>query len=391
MCILFCANPLRAKQGHVLKAFIVLSQIARCFMLNLHPHQSIIIFHVHRGGRGRSSCPILSSIVVQYYRPRIEFRPVLGRGRDRAQFAGGKYYRPWTEISSALDGNIIGLDEDGTEPNSQKENIIGLGRKYYRPWTEILSALDGNIIGLGRRYQGKRKIEDRIQNESGLQVHIIGLGRKYYRPWTEILSALDGNIIGLDEAGTEPNSQTRNIIGLGRKYYRPWTEILSALDEAGTEMCWPWTELIPALDGINSVQGRWTTEGRRPSPPPVILSARRSDISPPRRRYDNFNRCAGPTFGVLVGATAPPLLRTASSVPHFNAPCWWESHPPPPPPFQLRAKARVQFWSWWHDNFGRGGTIILVVAARPPLLAELLSWASEAGLQPTYNFYFTVP
>ncbi len=122
------------------------------------------------GGRGRSSRPILSSI-VQYYRPRIEFRPVLGRGRDGAQFSGGKYYRPWTDISSALDGNIIGLDEDGTEPNSQKGNIIGLGRKYYRPWTEIssawtrpgrspnlrqeiLSALGGNIIGLGRGRDG---------------------------------------------------------------------------------------------------------------------------------------------------------------------------------------------------------------------------------------------
>ena len=93
---------------------------------------------------------------------------------------------------------------------------------------------------------------------------------QYYRPSSNIIGQELNSVPSLDEAGTELNSQEENIIGLGRKYYRPWTEILSALDEAGTEMCWPWTELIPALDGINSVQGRWTTEGRRPRPPPLL-------------------------------------------------------------------------------------------------------------------------
>ena len=61
--------------------------------------------------------------------------------------------------------SVPALDEAGTDSISQKGNITGLGRKYYRPgrgrdgarlserryyrpWTEILSALDDDIIGL---------------------------------------------------------------------------------------------------------------------------------------------------------------------------------------------------------------------------------------------------
>ena len=56
----------------------------------------------------------------KYYRP--------GRGRDGIQFSETKYYRPWTIILSTLDDNIIGLDEVGTELDSQKQIIIDLGR-----------------------------------------------------------------------------------------------------------------------------------------------------------------------------------------------------------------------------------------------------------------------
>ena len=70
-----------------------------------------------------------------------------------------------------------------------------------------------------------------------------------------------------DEAGTGFDFQMGNVIGLGREYYRPWTEISPALDEAGTEMCWHWTGISSALDGNITGQGRWTTEGRCPTPP----------------------------------------------------------------------------------------------------------------------------
>ena len=77
-----------------------------------------------------------------------------------------------------------------------------------------------------------------------LDGRIIGLGRKYYRPWTEILSAW-----------TRPG---RNSIL--RK------EILSALDGNIIGLGRGRDGNVLALDGINPVQGRWTTEGRRPSP-----------------------------------------------------------------------------------------------------------------------------
>ena len=79
-----------------------------------------------------------------------------------------------------MNGNIIGLDEAGTELDFQNGNIPVLGRKYSRPWMEFIPALDGNIIGLDG-------------NSSGL-------GRKYFRPgtqmlsaWTDLFPVFDGN------------------------------------------------------------------------------------------------------------------------------------------------------------------------------------------------------
>ncbi len=85
---------------------------------------------------------------------------------------------PWTIILSSLDDNIIVLDEDGTEFDFQKQNIIVLGRLYYRPWTsmgwnpiprnKISSCLDDNVIVPGRGRDG---------NVLALDDNIIVLGR----------------------------------------------------------------------------------------------------------------------------------------------------------------------------------------------------------------------
>ncbi len=46
-------------------------------------------------------------------------------------------------------------------------NIVVRGRKYYRPGTEMLSALDGNIIVLGRGRDGNVLALDGIDSGIG--------------------------------------------------------------------------------------------------------------------------------------------------------------------------------------------------------------------------------
>ena len=134
--------------------------------------------------------------------PASRMRNNIGQGGDQPTVPSNIIVHRPNIIVQELN-SVPALDEAGTEVNSQMK---------------IFPSLDGNIIGLD-----EAGTEHDFQNGN-----IAVLGRKYYRPGTEILSALDGNIIGLDEAGTELDFQDGNIIGLGRKYCRPWTEILWA-------------------------------------------------------------------------------------------------------------------------------------------------------------------
>ena len=91
-----------------------------------------------------------ASFRCPFLRPAI--RQEGGRGHRPVQYyrASSKYYRrrielsrPWTRtgrnyvlrknILSALDGNITGPGESGTEFDYQTGNAIDLGRKYHRP------------------------------------------------------------------------------------------------------------------------------------------------------------------------------------------------------------------------------------------------------------------
>ena len=82
----------------------------------------------------------------KYYRPRNQYRPVLGRGRDGGQFSETKYYRPWTIILSSWTRTGRRSNLRNKISSSLDDNVIVLGRGR----DGNVLALDDNIIVLGR-------------------------------------------------------------------------------------------------------------------------------------------------------------------------------------------------------------------------------------------------